>query len=64
MPLQGAYGVCLVLRDSLGEDSGHDQDDSHAQDVASVGVQIHDLDIVVVAVPESWTVLLIKKLFW
>ena len=53
MPLQRAYGVCLVLRDSLGEDSGHDQDDSHAQDVASVGVQIHDLDIVVVAVPES-----------
>ena len=53
VPLQWAYGVCLVLWDSLGEDSGHDQDNGHAQDVARVGVQVNDLHVVIIAVPKQ-----------
>ena len=51
MSLQGADGIRLILRDPLGQDCGHDEDDSHAKHVARVRVQVDDFNVVVVAVP-------------
>ena len=53
MPLKRTDRVCLVLGDPLREDGGHDQDDCHAQHVAGVGVKVDDLNVVIVAIPET-----------
>lgn len=51
MPLQRADGVSLILGYSLRQDGGHDEDHRNAQDVARVGIQINDFNVVIVAVP-------------
>ena len=41
------------MRQPLREDGGHDEDDGDAQNVAGVRVQINDLNVIIVAIPDG-----------